>query len=459
MQRHSGLLAWLGALAMNAAAIAADVPVTGLKLIVVDKLAATGTSKAVFVTKDPAVTKGAGTDSLAIDALLEVAYDDAQGSFDMPQGAAWLVNSARVAKYVNRLAPSGGAVKVSAIKPGSLVKVVAKSLGDAPLDISSPPSGAVYVVHTVANGGDTTRHCTQFTACAHKAIAAGTGYKLVCRGSSVGDPDCTASGGAGSTSTTTFTTSTTTTSLPPVAFRISDLDLRDPHMFVSFLGCRDVTDTPLTGFAVNDDYATKIQTDGTPSDGFLNLSLLSVFSPLDQSVPGGGTFTFTAGVCTAPMASTSCTASGSPLAIAFTNAGVGQCLAALAGTTRPFAPAVGSTPAPCFGGAPAEIAFPFLGISLPLHDVEIAATYGGTPATTLTSGLLRGFLTQADANTILLPAALPLIGGTALGSTLGGGGSCSPTDDRDTGPDGLGGTTTGWWFYFNYTATQVPYTP
>ena len=183
MPRHSGPLAFLGALAMNATAMAADVAVTGLKLIVVDKTAATSTSKAVFVTKDPAVTKGPGTDPLAIDALLEVAYDGAQGSFEMPQGAAWLVNTARVAKYVNRLAPTGGAVKVSVIKPASLVKVVAKSLGDAPLDISSPPSGGVYVAHTVANGGDTTRHCTQFTACAHKLIAAGTGYKLVCRGS------------------------------------------------------------------------------------------------------------------------------------------------------------------------------------------------------------------------------------------------------------------------------------
>src|SRR5262245_6163801 len=70
MQRHSRLLTWVGVLAMDATAMAADVPVTGLKLIVVDKVATTGTSKAVFVTKDPAVTKGPGTDPLAIDALL-----------------------------------------------------------------------------------------------------------------------------------------------------------------------------------------------------------------------------------------------------------------------------------------------------------------------------------------------------------------------------------------------------
>ena len=29
------------------------------------------------------------------------------------------------------------------------------------------------------------------------------------------------------------------------AFRFNDLDLRDPHVYVNFIGCRDVTDTPL----------------------------------------------------------------------------------------------------------------------------------------------------------------------------------------------------------------------
>ena len=191
---------------------AADVPITGLKLIVVDKTSA-GKAKAVFVAKDLAVTKGSGTDASQIAAILDVSYDTVSGSFDMPQGAGWLVNSASVAKYVNKAAPTGGATKVGVIKPGSLVKVVGKSLGDVPLDISAAPAGAVYVADTIVNGPDTTRLCTQFNGCVHKVIAGGSGYKLVCKGNSAGDPTCAAAPPTSTTSTSLVDSSTTSTSL------------------------------------------------------------------------------------------------------------------------------------------------------------------------------------------------------------------------------------------------------
>jgi hypothetical protein len=176
-------------------AVAADVPITGLKLIVLDKLAAASKAKTVFVAKDAAVTKGTGTDPAQISAVLRVAYDGAYGVFVMGQGPKWFVNSANVAKYVNNqnAPPAGfGAVKVSVIKPGLLVKVVATSLGGTPLDISSAPTGAVYVVDTVANGAETTRLCTQFAGCELRTIASSTGYKLACKGNSTPDPACTA---------------------------------------------------------------------------------------------------------------------------------------------------------------------------------------------------------------------------------------------------------------------------
>jgi hypothetical protein len=91
---------------------------------------------------------------------------------------------------------------VGVIKPGSVLKVVGKSLGDVPLDISTAPSGAVYVADTIVNGPDTTRLCTQFDDCTHKTIAGGTGYKLVCKGNSVGDPSCAAAPPTSTTSTT-----------------------------------------------------------------------------------------------------------------------------------------------------------------------------------------------------------------------------------------------------------------
>jgi hypothetical protein len=192
MLRQGMLVVCALILGVTPVARAADVPIMGLKLIVVDKTVAASKAKAVFVAKDPAVTKGTGTDPTDIQATLDVAYDAVSGTFDMPQGTRWLVNKDTVAKYVNKDAPTDGAVKVSAIKPGNGVKVVGANLGDLPLDISSAPAGPVYVADTIVNGGDTTRLCTQFSGCAHKAIAGGTGHKLVCKGNSSGDPDCTA---------------------------------------------------------------------------------------------------------------------------------------------------------------------------------------------------------------------------------------------------------------------------
>ena len=172
-----------------AQAMAVDIPVTPLKLIIVDKLVASSSAKAVFVVKDAAVTKGPGTDVSTVSSVLEIAYDAEFGAFNNPSGANWLVNKTTVAKYVNKPAPSGGATKVSVVKPAKLIKNVGKSLGDTPIDISTPPVGDVHAVYLITNGGGQFRHCGQFTGstCAHKNIAGGTGWKLVCKGN--GSPD------------------------------------------------------------------------------------------------------------------------------------------------------------------------------------------------------------------------------------------------------------------------------
>ena len=69
---------------------AADVPILGLKLIVVDKMVASGKAKVVFVAKDASIAKGTGTDPMQIEATLDVAYDAVRGSFLMPAGSNWL---------------------------------------------------------------------------------------------------------------------------------------------------------------------------------------------------------------------------------------------------------------------------------------------------------------------------------------------------------------------------------
>jgi hypothetical protein len=186
-----GLLALAVGLA-GAPAMAVDVPIGGLKLIVVDKGAAAGAAKMVFVAKDAAITKGTATDKAYVAALLNVAHDGSYGASVMPGGAHWLANTEAVAKYVDKTAPATGSTKIGVIKPGNLIKVVTKSLGDTPFDIGAAPTGPVYAAFTVINGAETFRHCTQFVDCSHKEVAAGAGRKLVCRGNSSGDPSCSA---------------------------------------------------------------------------------------------------------------------------------------------------------------------------------------------------------------------------------------------------------------------------
>lgn len=246
----------------------------------------------------------------------------------------------------------------------------------------------------------------------------------------------------------------TLTAVPPTAFRMSDLDLRNPHTFVNFIGCRDVTDTALAGFSVNGQIQTSIQTDGTDAGTDLDLSIATVFRPLNQA---GATnpVEIHFPTCTSPIGSTTCSrmpAGGMMIPTTATNMATGMCLTPLAGTQgTPYTPAITSPTGPCYGAGPVTVTITLAGIPITLRDARIAATYVGNPATSTTNGLLMGFISEADANATILPASLPLVGGQALSSLLPGGmGNCSTRDDRD-----MNGTTRGWWFYLNFTAPRV----
>jgi hypothetical protein len=197
--------------------LAADVPVAARKLIVVDRVAAVGKAKVVFVAKDAAVTKGAGLDPEQIGVQVTVAYASgaATGVVTIPAGIAngWRSNKATVAKYVNKAAPAGPThAKVAVLKPGKRVKEVGTGLGGTPLDVlgAGDPAGPVFTAYCVTNAGEEHCHCSEFTGCSYKAIAAATGAKLVCRGGG-GDASCSA---LMATTTTTATSTTTTTTLP-----------------------------------------------------------------------------------------------------------------------------------------------------------------------------------------------------------------------------------------------------
>ncbi len=245
--------------------------------------------------------------------------------------------------------------------------------------------------------------------------------------------------------------------LPPATvFRISDLDLRDPHLFVP-LGplCLDFTDTPVptTDFSLNGSLAEAITTDGD-GDGFLDLSLLHLFRPFD-TLAEDLRFDQAGGLCTAPIDGTVCDQDpvATPQVGSYDGLADGTCLAPLDGTTSGYSPAIVEPAAPCFVTAPQTVVLDLEGLTVPLTDTQLAASWVGDPVTHLGDGLMRGFLSEEDADNLLLPPELPVVGGQPLSSLLPGGtGSCAAGDDRDVHQG-----TVGWWFYLNDTADRVEY--
>ena len=250
-----------------------------------------------------------------------------------------------------------------------------------------------------------------------------------------------------------------TCTLPPTAFRMSDLDIRDPHIFVDAFGCRDVTDVAFAGFAVNPQIETSIQTD-SEGDNLLDLSPTLVFRPLAQG-GAGGLLEFHFARCNPPFGNPTCRAGTMlPIVTMSTNLATGTCLAPVPGSVHvpppAYSPAIGTPAGPCFVSSPVSLTITLSGIAVPLRDARIAATYSGNPAQIVLNGLLMGFITEADANATLLPATLPLVGGKPLSFLLPGGDpagpdvNCAAFSDKD-----MNNGQPGWWFYTNFAAPRV----
>ncbi|HXC53281.1 MAG TPA: MopE-related protein [Candidatus Limnocylindrales bacterium] len=206
---------------------AADVAIVPTKLLIVDTTAAGGNFKVVVVAKDPAVTKGTGTDLTMISASLRIAYDEAAGEFAMPQGAAWVKNTVSTSKYLLSTAPDGGPVKLNLIESGKLLKFKAVAPGEPALDISAAPVGEVSLSETIVNGDETTRLCGKFSSCTYKNIAGGLGYKIVCTAGEA-DPGCSASPASTTTTiapTTTLDAPTTTLDAPTTTLNVTTTTL------------------------------------------------------------------------------------------------------------------------------------------------------------------------------------------------------------------------------------------
>jgi hypothetical protein len=134
------------------------------------------------------------------------------------------------------------------------------------------------------------------------------------------------------------------------------------------------------------------------------------------------------------------------------------CLAPVTGTARPYAPAISNPAAPCFVSSTFTMYLDLFGAPLLLTDAQVAATFVGNPATSLSNGLVRGFIPEQVAAATIIPASVPAIGGKSLAALLPGydgqDANCAGHDDRDVHNDVVG-----WWFYFNFPAEQIANLP
>lgn len=316
---------------------------------------------------------------------------------------------------------------------------------------------------------------------------------------STNDIDCTAICGNGSVeageqcddgNTATGDGCDATCQFEAVAFRLSDLDLRDPHVYADlpFFGCSDITNSvPLNlSDSINQLVETAITTDDD-GDGELDLSFILIFRPLEQTDGASAPMDVAEADCTAPIGSTTCTVdTAAAQSTTYTSDANDTCLDVIMGTVSGYTPAVTASTAPCWSSLPVSFTVNVSGIQIPLDDTQVAATFPANPATSFTNGMLRGFISEETADQIVIPADIAVVGGSTLSQLLPGGDppdsntsctdnadctqagetcanvmggrcqsapNCATTDDRD-----MNNGVSGWWFYFNFPADQVPFT-
>ena len=231
--------------------------------------------------------------------------------------------------------------------------------------------------------------------------------------------------------------------IPTTAFRITQLTLADPCLAA---GCS------LNG-AANDPIKAAIEEDDPAApDGSLDLNILILMKPLDQSVPGNVATTLTEGECTPPHPGASCTQGEAavPVSLTATNDDSGNCFdpdATAGGSAEPINP-VAPGDFGCFATEAADFTLVLGTLPVPLQAAQVFAQYDANPATEIT-GVLKGFLTGDAAAFAIIPPDIVLIGGQPLTVLFGVAGT-----GVETGPDGV---TPGWWVHVNFTAEAVPF--
>jgi hypothetical protein len=230
------------------------------------------------------------------------------------------------------------------------------------------------------------------------------------------------------------------TPVTPTAFRIDNMTLSDPHTFA--LGAVDVTSNVdeliINGVMFDND---------DPADGLLDLSILPVFRPL-ATADATNALDIVFADCTAPQDTTRCTRTteSDVVVSTATNSTTTTCLDVLANTTGGYEEIILPT-APCFSSDAETFTVDLGGVELGMIDARIAATYQGAEPTSMTNGLIRGYVTEEVADNAIIPEDTLLVGGDPLSAIL-------KDEDMDTGPNGE----SGWWFYLHFTASVADYT-
>jgi len=248
--------------------------------------------------------------------------------------------------------------------------------------------------------------------------------------------------------------SCTIPSVPITAFRVTSLELVDPHFYAE-LGpsCNDITET--------------VNTLITSSIRDYSLNALGLFQPLNlargtnptEIVFGGSCMPGTPDRCQIGTGSTVATTANNMLPAA------AVCLAPDASRLNPsYSGTVNTASGPCFVTDEQTFAVDFGAALINLSAAQMAGTYvGGSTPSRVVNGVIVGFLSETEAQSITFDATLPLVGGDTMYEHLAAnrapGSACETVagfdvDDRDT----FAGES-GFWFYMNFEAERVDWTP
>lgn len=230
---------------------------------------------------------------------------------------------------------------------------------------------------------------------------------------------------------------------PPSVFRITELLLRDPHLFVAGT---DVTDTTVAGMSINRTVIPNQLTMDADGDGAFDVSTLLVVQPFDPRV-AMGTLRVIEGKC--PLRGGACTRAADSMHAnwALENTQQGACLTPVSGTTGNYRTPIGLPRAPCFITTSGQnLTLSLGGTELAVTQVKLSATYQANPKQLL-NGLLMGFVTDAAA----MRAVLPRQAGTGLAGMPLSSFVRSTDKDNGAGPNGQ----SGFFIYLNFVANPV----